>query len=1386
MHDLSIKKNANQKGTALTGGAVTEEVLASSDSIFTKTQYGGQKGLQQFYTPPAVSKLAKSVLGPRLAVLDPTAGDGSLLSAFDPPFSYGVEIDMDQVENAQGSYHAVKGDLQHVYSLLKTAGPQWDAIVANPPFNLQWSDPSVEDGKKMSSAKLTFIYLHRLLSEQGQFVFIDGRTHFYKHIADLSEAKGIYAIVEIDDLFPGTEHPCVIAFGMHAGNVSASHTTPAKRQISLEMVDLLGDWVRESRQEALGPYNHVSTASFGHYHLPDTFSAIQKEYTRRVEKRLGTNRRMFDAELVGGKLIQWLPSAYATMALRKVGDEHTFNGLNKLPIEYFATNERVWFRLLAHAEAGVVDLDPRLVEKVENIVGAIRRELVPLYEIKPQQRLGFLADFDSIKCVRSVDKDGIAFTEGEMYRLDTRTRTFTEDEHRVVESKKNPGEYEQKTYRVQRKAMEVTVGRWTFRDSGAKSSENIKFLIDHFDIPDPGQVSTLFPDEIARAERIVEQIYDEVLIPNSREWELENAVSMPFGKRRFQIEDIARLGFKRGGLLAWEQGLGKTVGGIAFSEYAVRNGAQDARLFITAGDLIPQWQREFKRFLGREATIIKTQAQAKKIAKYLRGGGTGLFLIHYEGLSLNGTQRSEPMPPVTVYEKEDYVQVKGTGRYGYYWVEEKDESDGEMDYDGTAVKTIHHPCKGHYDESLPRDDEKNVTVQVQYGYIPERYVKKITPITSKDVCPECRADVRNGWNGLYCEAEDDKGQKCGYVHYAVRVKPISSFLSRAFKHGVIVMDEATMIQGHTSKRSKAIRGMRSHWRLGMTGTPIKNYITQAFWVMWWSLGNASKRFPYGYEGSTKFENDFSVIEWEMTRGNKQNRKALPEVTNLSTFWRMLSSSTIRRRKEETGENLMPRFQYEIEVPLGTAQRAQQGEWLKKLPFGFPKFFEEKYPESKVVAANMHEIMAPMLGLQQKLDYALTIPEADPDYGWTGVPVKNWTPALLRTIELTMALAKQGKKVLVGSNLVATSEFVASALCEKGVKAIHILDADGKTADKKKRAERVYSFQTDDVQVFCAGVKAIRLGHNLDAAECVVLHGLDWDHETLDQFINRVHRLTSTKPIHVYVIVPKSDAAETLTAKKWALLGQKGGSIELALDGRLIDKNETQIDEAQIVREMMERGLRATGDEIEEDSVYELWAALPQLEQYEAPEGLIPAPPYEITEEGIAAAEAVGAFLTGKVNVPTDTKFDDLGSVEVEDVVPDELVLAQNASELDDQAEVYTEAAAIAEEMGEPMPEPPDETFWEHEMSDDEPAEDDAQLDELLAEMDAETTEAIEEAVAEVAGTETADDPTLALLAQMKEQMDAMKAQLDEERTKREALEARLGTDEQMSLFEVAA
>lgn len=1202
----------SQKSGVIEGGLATEEFLESTDSWKDTNRAGGTKGAQQYYSPPELAALATKIIGTRLPVLDPTAGDGSLLRDFDSGYSYGIEIDTDQVNNAEASYRAIRGDFQHAYPLLRQACPEFNAIVANPPFGLKWSDPSIESGKEMSSTRLTFIYTMRLLSHDGQIVFVTSRDRFDREIAKLPEAKGIYAAVECEDLFDGVVLPCVIAFGVQPGFRSAGEHIE-RRKFTRDTLDLAAPWVTGHRQAALG-YNHVSTYTYNGDKYADAWSAIQKEYDIRLKKRIQDKyERKYDLEL-HGKVLNVVLSPYAQIVLNKTGDLYTIRGLHRHNVNYFRINEAAWRHVTDALEESTITVEPRLVEVVEKMLEDNRHITTPLYPIKDVQRLGWLSEIDRIKC--AVNDEARGFYAGEKYEIKTRDSEFHTRETRYEPSKKT-GELIEKKYEQMRRRLEVSITSskkyHKFYDDD-EHVQDIQYLSDHFDIPDPGDLADRFPDAVHRMRCVLMEIENDTLIPNTgktleqcfteaAERECED-LGIPVAKKglqlkKFQREDIARILVKRGGLLAWEQGLGKTLAALIFTEACVRLGCQDAALFVVPQDLVPQWLREAKRFFDRDLEIIapdsteidnpdfgkvkrarrkKTvkipmQAIAHRVHRHVKSGGTGWFITYYEALSTIGTQRKNfkngrQLLPVQVIKT---VQVSGKFVPGKYVT----GPDGGWKYED--------------------------------GYQKPDTTKELTSV---EICPKCHADTRSGWDGKNCVAIDRQtGKTCGYSHVATLLKPAASILSTTFKKGVVIVDELTMIKSKTSKRSLAIQGIRARHRLGMTGTPIKNYVHQLFYLLWWTLGNSSKRFPYAHEGGyLKFAKDFSVWEWDVTSGVKAGSRASADVTNLSMLWKLLASSIIRRRMEETGETIVNTRYHEHYVPLGVAQRKQMQKWLQN----FWRFFEEKYPDAPVVKAGAHKMMAPMLGLMPKMEYAATLPLGDPEYDWlpehqVGAEwindVSDFTPSNLRTLELAIALAKTGRKVLVGSCTKETGRWLADRLCEKGVIAEHILDASGQTAAAPERAELVHAFQTSNTQVFCAGIQAIRLGHSLDAGSAIVINGLPWDWESFDQFVKRVRRLTSKRDIDVHLVIPQNDSTLTITEKKWNLLQQKGQAADLALDGRLVEKDVEKIKDEDVLRELMDKGIQASDDEIAESEIERTWDEFPTFEAYTPPPGI---------------------------------------------------------------------------------------------------------------------------------------------------------------------------------------
>jgi SNF2 family DNA or RNA helicase len=263
--------------------------------------------------------------------------------------------------------------------------------------------------------------------------------------------------------------------------------------------------------------------------------------------------------------------------------------------------------------------------------------------------------------------------------------------------------------------------------------------------------------------------------------------------------------------------------------------------------------------------------------------------------------------------------------------------------------------------------------------------------------------------------------------------------------------------------------------------------------------------------------------------------------------------------------------------------------------GFTEYFISAHPDAPISQyPDLVERSAAILGQLWKLEFSSVLPQAEPSGYYSHSP--NWTPANLKVLELALKHVKKGDKVLIGSDLMAYGKWVAEQLNIKdSVNAIHIVEESKttgqlQTKSPKKRANIVYDFRSDSANVLCASLNAMNLGHNLDMANVVILKGLPWDFATFDQFIARVHRLTSKRPVTVYVVLTEGSVDE----RKWQLLNDKSAAAQLALDGRLFEQDEEEIDLQKILDELKEQGVMVDSV-VPEELVKQQWMSYSPLD-----------------------------------------------------------------------------------------------------------------------------------------------------------------------------------------------
>ena len=1143
----SVARTATQKRGGLFGGAMTEEALSSSRKVLASARGGASLvGLQQYFTPPEVSDLVAAVVGKDVPALDPTAGSGALLSGIDDGCRYGIEIDPDHAggdglaAQAHASpYEAINGDAQKVVPLMRAAGLLFPAVLCNPPFGLTWHDPA-HHRKEIPSTALAFLWALDLMESFGQGVLVCGTRRLAKEVLSRPEARAVYAVVDVEGpLFEGVTTPVSIAFFVRPDNIRRRSENPSPVRIATRREEL-AEKAYDVRVARASAADFVARA-FDAAGLDHAFRTVRAEHERRAKVEAGERAPRSQDVTLAGRRIRVSPSPYARLALARAGRLRELELLSRQNVSYFGQNKRDWRKLRALEADGLITLSPALTQAAEAAIEEAEKVGTPLFPLKPPMRLGWLTDLDRIPCKKADPARG--FEEGEVYDLHTASKLDTKTEKRIHDNRY--GEPELRTFTEERKLLEVKIDRHSFDES----NENIAYIVEHFDLPDPGCVATRFPERMRENRNLLSHI----------------ARKNNFKLKPFQLDHLSRLLIKGRGMLAHEPGLGKTLQQMCLAEAQVKLGAKPCALFVSPQDLVLQTNRECKKFFGRRMEHIKTIAHARDVARRVDAGEPGWWITHFEALSLVG-RKKEPLP-------ETYADPK------------------------VAL--------------MSRLRARKVQNAVAAGKDPSKIrVPGSTGATTRFACPGCRADTARGWNGEVCRS-------CGHVHRRKYVKPAYSHLTTAFKEGVVLVDEVSEIRGD-SIRSRAVRALaRAHHPYGATGTPLSNFITDAFYGLSFCLGAGSAAFPYdhGPKGKAKFEADFAVVEHLHGRADdgeehlRKRRKILPQITNVSQFWRLAQPGISRCRKEQTGEPLAERVFYPVSVPMGVSQHATNVFWLEH----FPEFFAWKRPNHPLVKEGLHERFAAGLGQRWALEFTATLPGADPrTLEWPraqselGEP-SNFTPANLKVLELALEHAARGEKVLIGSDLIETGRWISERLQEKNVRAVHITEQKaGKigTKNPRKRAADVAAFVEGDAQVLCAGTSALKLGHNLQVASTVILTGLPDSWMMFSQFLDRVHRLTSEKPVSVYVIIPRGSLAE----RKWQLLKDKGGTSDLAFDGELSVKPEKPIDWRKEIEEMKKRGIRASGDEVLEADVEEAWRATAPLRPVFAPRKIRNHPP----------------------------------------------------------------------------------------------------------------------------------------------------------------------------------
>ncbi len=318
---------------------------------------------------------------------------------------------------------------------------------------------------------------------------------------------------------------------------------------------------------------------------------------------------------------------------------------------------------------------------------------------------------------------------------------------------------------------------------------------------------------------------------------------------------------------------------------------------------------------------------------------------------------------------------------------------------------------------------------------------------------------------------------------------------------IAVLDEAQAVKNPASAVAKRIREIRARQRLALTGTPLENSL-QELWALydWLVPGLLGSRKKFTAEFRTPIEK----------HGDRARQRLL--AARINPF-------LMRRTKEEVAPELPERTVIDETIPLEGAQAAL----YESIRTTMDRQVREAIAAKGVTASQM-AIFEALLRLRQvccdpglvKLDAARKV----------AASAKR-----ARLLALLEELVAEGRKVLVFSQFVEMLKLIERDIAARGwgYAMLH-----GSTKD---RDAQVDAFQSGDLPLFLASLKAGGTGLNLTAADTVIVYDPWWNPATERQAMDRAHRIGQYKPVFVHRLIAENTveaAIQRMQARKQVL------------------------------------------------------------------------------------------------------------------------------------------------------------------------------------------------------------------------------------------------------------
>ncbi len=339
------------------------------------------------------------------------------------------------------------------------------------------------------------------------------------------------------------------------------------------------------------------------------------------------------------------------------------------------------------------------------------------------------------------------------------------------------------------------------------------------------------------------------------------------------------------------------------------------------------------------------------------------------------------------------------------------------------------------------------------------------------------------------------------VSYQLLQRDAERFASRHWH--TLVLDEAQFIKNAQTKTSQAIRRLEADWRIGLSGTPLENYLGEL-----WSL---FRTLSPGLLGSwERFRTRFAD---PIERHKDEDRR--------ESLAQLVRPFILRRTKNNVLKELPPRTEVNLQAVLSPAER---------------KLYEDT--RISAVAELSGTGIQDLQNGDQRIRTLAWLTRLRQLACHPSLVDSTWRKSSAKLdlfLELVTELRDGSHRALVFSQFVKHLTVIRRSLDEQGISYQYL---DGATP-AKERQRRVDAFQNGEGDLFLISLKAGGTGLNLTAADYVIHLDPWWNPAVEDQATDRAHRIGQERPVTVYRLVAQGTIEEQilqLHADKRELVG----------------------------------------------------------------------------------------------------------------------------------------------------------------------------------------------------------------------------------------------------------